>query len=229
MPVQQWRSKMLNATDAQNDILVEANRNLRDIVINHGHLGQGLAAWQELQKRRHKEVVRMMKWIGLGILFCAFLLGGLVYQAVAGEVPITADAGVSVMIGYKQPAESVRDLGVGIGYRPTYLDEQGIEQDSRLLFLIGGNYGSGTGDLKVLCRVSSWGGVNWLVGPGLMAIEEAGTYSLGPIGEFRIEAYAGNNPVQFTAGSGYVWRNGTEDNPNPNPVPLWVKIGVRTQ
>jgi len=27
----------------------------------------------------------MMKWIGLGLLACAFLLGGLVYQAVAGE------------------------------------------------------------------------------------------------------------------------------------------------
>ena len=175
----------------------------------------------------------MARWVSIGLIcvaaLCVFMLVGFATGAIAGEVPVTADAGVSVMIGYKQPAESVRDLGVGVGYRPTYIDEQGVEQDSRLLFLIGGNYGSGTGDLKVLCRFASTWGVDWLAGPGLMAIEEAGTYSLGPIGELRLEAMAGANPVQFTVGSGYVWRNATEDNPNPNPVPLWAKIGVRTQ
>jgi len=171
-----------------------------------------------------------MKWLGLGILVVVFLLGGLVYSAWAGEVPIGANTGIAVMLGNDKAAESIRDIGGELGYRPTVIDAEGVAQRSRLLFLIGGNYGSGTGDLKALVRVSSWGGVDWLLGPGIMAIEEeGGIYSLGPIGEFRIEGFAGNNGVQLSCGSGYVWRASTPNNPDPNPVPLWVKFGIRTQ
>ena len=162
----------------------------------------------------------------LVVTLAIILVAGAVW---ASEVPLMADAGIHVMLGRNQPAEHVRDIGASIGYRPTYVNELGLEQYSRLLFLLSGNYGSGTGDMKILARFGSWWGVDWLAGPGLMAIEEAGTYSLGPIGEFRIEAYSGNNPIQISMGAGHVWRNATEDNPNPNPVPLWVKFGIRTQ
>jgi hypothetical protein len=170
----------------------------------------------------------------IGLLAIA-AFGGLVILVIlatgvwAGGVPLGADAGIHMMLGAGQPAENVRDIGLSIGYRPTFVNETGLEEYSRLLFLLGGNYGSGTGDLKVLARFGSWWGVDWYAGPGIMAIEEAGTYSIGPIGEFRLEAYTGMNPIQFSFGSGHVWRNATEENPNPNSVPLWAKIGFRTQ
>lgn len=163
-------------------------------------------------------------------ILCVWLVIILVASAVwASSVPLTADAGISVMIAANQPAESMRDVGLGIGYRPTYVNDQGAEQYSRLLFLLGGNYGSGTGALKVLARFSSIWGVHWLAGPGIMAIDEGGAYALGPVGEFRIEFDSGFNPMYFSVVSGYVWRNATEDNPSPNPVPLEVKLGFRTQ
>jgi len=163
--------------------------------------------------------------IGLAAGVALIALFALACHALAGEVPLTADAGVSVMIGYKQPAESMRDVGLGIGYRPSYVNDDGLEQYSRLLFLLGGNYGAGTGTLKVLGRFSSIWGVDWYAGPGIMAIDEAGVYALGPVGEFRIEFYTGYNPMYFALMSGYVWRN----EPGANPVPLEVKLGFRTQ
>jgi len=169
------------------------------------------------------------------VALAALIAGSALLSAVwAGSVPLTADAGVSVMIGYKQPAESMRDVGLGMGYRPTFLNDDGFEEYSRLLFLLGGNYGSGTGALKVLARVSSIWGVDWFAGPGIMAIDEGGTYALGPVGEWRLEFDVGYNRMYFSLVSGYVWRNpfndpGTGELVKPNPVPLEVKLGMLSQ
>jgi hypothetical protein len=175
----------------------------------------------------------------IGLLAIA-AFGGLVMLVIlattawAGSVPLTADAGVSQMLSASQPAENIKDVGLGIGYRPTYVNETGLEQYSRLLFLLGGNYGSGTGNLRAVARFGSWWGVDWYAGPGLMAIEEGNVYALGPIGEFRVEFDTGFNSMYFSAISGYVWRQAYEDAKTgemvyPNPVPLQVKLGFMSQ
>ena len=59
--------------------------------------------------------------------------------------------------------------------------------------------------------------------------EDGGLYSLGAIGELRLEFDVGKNPMFFILGTGYIWRQATEDMPDPANVPFYLALGARTQ
>ncbi len=86
------------------------------------------------------------------------------------------------------------------------------------------------GSLMVEYRFMTWQGIDWFAGPGVaMLQEDGGIYSLGAVGELRLEFNAGNNPLFFMVGAGYIWRECTEEMPDPANIPFYLALGARTQ
>ena len=176
----------------------------------HGETGKG------------GEVVR-----GLAVWLAIILIAG---TAWAGQAFIVADAGISAWVGWQKAAESMTGFSGGLAYRPTYVDAVGIEREGRLLFVSTVSQGSGSyGQIGGLYRYWDAWGVDWFAGPYVLAVDQGKNYALGPVIEVRWEFDTGKNPMFFSTGVGYVWRTPTEDNPEPNNVPFYVKIGARTQ
>jgi len=115
MATQQWRSKMWAHQEAQSKNLDCVWRGLSNIV-------DALRMQRELQERRHKEIIRMMKWLGLGLLASAFLLGGLVYSAVAGETSFNGGLG-GLFVFEDGGVFDVSSYSVGVTYRPDRVED----------------------------------------------------------------------------------------------------------
>ena len=62
-----------------------------------------------------------------------------------------------------------------------------------------------------------------------MLREESGVYSLGGVGELRLEFHVGETPMFLAIGAGYIWREPTEEVPDPANVPFYLALGARTQ
>ena len=152
--------------------------------------------------------------------------------ALAGETALTFEGGNMWLLDYGDTPTLLPGLGAGISYRPTYVNEEGQEVPSDLLFLLGITptpdqpYGS----LMVDWRLATWQGIKFYLGPGVATLyEEGGNYSLGAVGEARMEFGVANNPMFFVIGSGYIWRQATEALPDPANVPFYLALGARTQ
>jgi hypothetical protein len=86
------------------------------------------------------------------------------------------------------------------------------------------------GSVLVDYRFVTWQGIDWLAGPGVATLQETGgVYSLGAVGELRLEFNVGQNPMFFVIGSGYIWRKATVEVPDPANVPFYLALEARTQ
>ena len=164
----------------------------------------------------------MMKWIGLGILACAFLLGGLVYQAVAGETSFNGGyGGLYTWNGGNSFSGSGFPLGV------TYVPDRvvdvpqtnkngttiGVIQEivsSPLFFSTTQVVRDGDPDLNftgVGYRLYNWrtAGVEiYLEADVALKLVSADTYKVGGYGGIRVPFEVNTQKFRFQVGGGWV-------------------------
>ena len=79
MPTPQWRSKMWAHQQVQSKVLSEVAGGISALVEVAKNRNQWLEGQAHLQERRHKETMKMMKWLAIGmvaiVVLCAFMLG----------------------------------------------------------------------------------------------------------------------------------------------------------